>query len=32
MNDGLLAQVEREVLRWDGVFKKRDENRRTDGQ
>lgn len=26
MNDELLAQVEREVLGWDGVFKKRDED------
>ena len=26
MNDEALAQIEREILRWDGVFKKRDEN------
>ena len=26
MNDELLAQIEREVLGWDGVFKKRDED------
>jgi hypothetical protein len=26
MIDEPLAQVEREILRWDGVFKKRDEN------
>jgi hypothetical protein len=26
MNDEPLAQVEREILRWDGVFKKRDEH------
>lgn len=26
MNDETLAQVEREVLGWGGVFKKRDEN------
>jgi hypothetical protein len=26
MNDEPLAQIERELLRWDGVFKKRDEN------
>ena len=26
MNDEPLAQIEREVLRWDGVFKKRDEH------
>jgi hypothetical protein len=26
MNDRPLAQIEREILRWDGVFKKRDEN------
>jgi hypothetical protein len=26
MNEELLTTVEREVLRWDGVFKKRDEN------
>jgi hypothetical protein len=25
MNDEPLAQIERELLRWDGVFKKRDE-------
>ena len=26
MNHEPLAQIEREILRWDGVFKKRDEN------
>lgn len=26
MNDEPLAQIEREILRWDGVFKKRDED------
>lgn len=26
MNDETLVQLEREVLGWDGVFKKRDEN------
>ena len=26
MNDRPLAQIEREILRWDGVFKKRDED------
>jgi hypothetical protein len=26
MNDELLTQIEREVLGWDGVFKKRDEH------
>ncbi|HEY6690449.1 MAG TPA: luciferase family protein [Rubrobacter sp.] len=26
MNDEPLAQIERELLRWDGVFKKRDED------
>ena len=26
MNDGPLALIEREVLGWDGVFKKRDED------
>ena len=26
MNDGLLAQLEREVLGWTGVWKKRDES------
>ena len=26
MNDELLARIEREVLGWDGVFKKRDEH------
>jgi hypothetical protein len=26
MNDEPLAQIEREILEWDGVFKKRDED------
>jgi hypothetical protein len=26
MNDEPLAQIEREILRWDGVVKRRDEN------
>ena len=26
MNDEPLAQIEREILGWDGVFKKRDED------
>ena len=26
MNDELLVQIEREILGWDGVFKKRDED------